>query len=549
MDQDSLVIGIDFGTDSARALVVDAATGRTLGEGRSAFARWKNGDFCDPAEGRFRQHPLDYLEGLRSSVEAALDDSGPSARRHVAGICVDSTGSTPAPVDSSGRVLSTLPEFSGNPAAMFWLWKDHTAVAEAAEINAAAAAWSGPDYLTYQGRYSSEWFWAKILRAVRDDPRLGQAAWTWIEECEWLPSVLCGGVDVSRTYRSACAAGHKALWHSSFGGLPGRDFLASIDPRLALVRDRYTTVPRTPDIPVGRLCAEWAEAWGLSSGVVVAGSQFDAHSGAVGAGIGPGVLVKVIGTSAVDLLVARPGNIAAGDTKDFFGMAENSILPGYVGIEAGQAAFGDAYAWFRDNVLLWATREFAGEAAAESMEEAILPRLEELCLRESPGTSTPVCLDWFNGRRYPRVDDGVRSAVAGLSLGTGAVDLYRSIVLSTAFGSRRILESYGRFGIGIDRIVAVGGVARKSPFVIQTLADVTGKRIGVSASDNACARGAAMYAAVASGLCPDIAEAQARLAEPILRTHEPRLDLAPVYGRLYRDYLALGGFVDSTRPV
>lgn len=539
MPDSSLVLGLDFGTDSVRALLVDAADGLVAGRGVSRYRRWAEGRYCLPADSMFRQHPRDYLESMDEAVGLALADAGDFAGRRLRAVCVDATGSSPCPVDRDGIPLAMHDEFADNPAAMFYLWKDHTAREEAAEFNRRAAEWPGEDYLRYQGIYSSEWFWAKILRGVRDEPRLLKAAWNWAEECEWITAALAGSGPAFA--RAATPAGHKALWHSAFGGLPARDFLASVHPYFGLIRDRYTR-PETPDRRVGTLADPWRSAWGCGGDVAVCGSLFDAHAGGVGCGVRPGVLVKVIGTSAVDLLVARAEDIAQGDTKHLFGMAENSISPGYVGIEAGQAAFGDVFRWF-ERLLEWPAR-----AAGETPEPGrILARLGEACLERPLPSAT--ALDWFNGRRYPWDNDLVKAAVAGLNLGTEAPEIYQALVVAVAFGARRMLDGFVSRGIAVDEVICAGGVARKSPYVMQVLADALELEVGVSAEEEACAKGAAMYAAVAAGAQPDIFAAQSAMGSGLARRHAPNASLRDDYRRLFARYLELGEFMEgSTGP-
>lgn len=535
MPEPQLVLGLDFGTDSVRALLVDAATGAVAGKGVDAYRRWAEGRYCRAEASMFRQHPRDYLESMDRAVRQALAEAGKDAGKHLRAVCVDATGSSPCPVDRDGVPLAMHDKYADDPSAMFYLWKDHTAFREADEINQAAAAWPGEDYLRFQGIYSSEWFWAKILRGIRDEPGLREAAANWIEECEWITAALAGSGAASA--RAATPAGHKALWHSAFGGLPARDFLVSIDPYFGTIHDAYTA-PRTPDQQVGTLAEPWRSAWGTGESVKICGSLFDAHAGGVGCGVRPGVLVKVIGTSAVDLLVARPGDIIPGDTKHLFGMAENSIIPGYVGIEAGQAAFGDVFRWF-ERLLEWPL-----EAAGRSGESgAVLARLNDACLgRPLPSVAA---LDWFNGRRYPRDNDKVRAAIVNLNLGVDAPAIYQSLVIAVAFGARRMLDGFVSSGIAVDEVVCAGGVARKSPYVMQTLADVLDREVGVSDEDEACAKGSAMYAAVVAGACPDIFAAQSALGKGLSRRYVPNKGLRDEYERLYDQYLRLGDFMEN----
>lgn len=533
MSSTGLVMGVDFGTDSARALLVDAKSGSIVGKGVSNFRRWADKLYCDAGANRFRQHPLDYLESLEEATRLALAEAGRGSGRFLRGVCVDATGSSPAPVDGNGKPLALLPEFADNPNAMFFLWKDHTATAEAAEFNAKAAAWRGDNYLRYQGLYSSEWFWAKMLKAVRDDRAVREAGWNWIEECEWLTAELCGaGAGFAR---SACAAGHKALWHTSFGGLPSREFLAGMDEYLALVHDRYTA-PLASDRPVGTLCGSWRERWGAEEGVVVCSGIIDAHAGAVGCGVRPGTLVKIIGTSAVDMLVVSEDRIHPGDTTHLFGMAQNSIVPGYIGIEAGQAAFGDVFRWL-ENILCW--RGGGGDKADGS----VLAMLNDACAVRPP--PKVAALDWFNGRRYPTGNDGVKAGMMNLTLGVDAPELYQALVVGVTFGARRMLDGFLDSGIAVDEIICAGGVARKSPYAMQVMADILDRDVGVSASEEACAKGAAMFAAFAAGLQPSLIAAQETLGDGLIKKYHTSPKHGNEYAKLYAEYMALGNFVEN----
>lgn len=534
MPEPTLVMGMDFGSDSARATLVDARSGAVAGTGVAAYRRWADGLYCDPGENRFRQHPLDYLESLEEASCRALAEAGRGAGRLLGGVCVDATGSTPGPVDGRGRPLALSPEFADNPDAMFRLWKDHTAGAEAVEFNARAAAWPGADYLRYQGIYSSEWFWAKILHAVRRDASVRAAAWNWIEECEWITAELCGaGADFAR---SACAAGHKALWHSAFGGLPARAFLASMDDCLGVVYDRYAA-PVPSDRRVGVLSGKWADKWGAGNAVPVAGGLLDAHAGAIGCGVRPGVLVKIIGTSAVDMLVARAEDVAAVDTKRLFGMAEDSILPGMIGIEAGQAAFGDVFRWL-ERLMSW-----RGGGDVSRADGAVLAMLNDACVGRPP--PRVVALDWFNGRRYPANNEEVKACIANLDLGADAPALYQALAVAVCFGAKRMLDGFLGAGIPVGKVVCAGGVARKSSYIMQVMADVLEMDVVISASREACAKGAAMLAACAAGLQPSIEAAQDALGDGTLAAFSPDVRHREAYARLYEEYLAAGRFAEE----
>jgi L-ribulokinase len=347
------VIGLDYGTDSVRALIVNAITGEEAGTGVSSYKRWKNNAYCDATQNRFRQHPLDYIESLEEALKEALGKAPSGVADNITAISVDTTGSTPVAVDREGVPLALHPEFAENPNAMFVLWKDHTAVREAAEINELAGSWGGVDYTKYEGGvYSSEWFWAKILHVLREDVKVREAAWSWLEHCDWIPALLTGVKDVTQVKRSRCAAGHKAMWHPDWDGLPSGDFLTRLDPLLTGLRDRLYTDTYTSDIAAGTISKEWAQRLGLPENVTIGVGAFDAHLGAVGGEIKPYYLSKVMGTSTCDMVVAPEGEMGDKLVKGICGQVDGSIIPGMLGLEAGQSAFGDVFAWFR-NILLW----------------------------------------------------------------------------------------------------------------------------------------------------------------------------------------------------
>src|SRR3954468_4809610 len=353
MTSAACVIGIDFGTDSVRSIVAAAATGEVLGTAVKHYPRWAKGLYCDPVENRFRQHPLDHMESMEFAVREALAAAGPPVASRVRGIAVDTTGSTPALADRSGTPLALTAPFAENPNAMFVLWKDHTAVSEAERLNKLARTWGGVDYTKYVGGiYSSEWFWAKAIHILETDPAVAEAAVTVVEHCDWIPAVLTGTTDLARLKRSRCAAGHKALWHAEFGGYPSDAFLAQLDPRLPALKKTFGTETFTSDTPFGTLSSEWAAKLGLSRETVVAVGAFDAHMGAVGGGIGPNRLVKVMGTSTCDIVVSAPGSQHEKLVSGICGQVDGSVIAGTIGYEAGQSAFGDVYAWFK-GLLTW----------------------------------------------------------------------------------------------------------------------------------------------------------------------------------------------------
>ncbi len=538
------VIGLDYGTDSVRALIADTADGREVSSAVFYYPRWKAGKYCDPAASQFRQHPLDYLEGLEASVREALSLAGPAVAENVVGISVDTTGSTPVAVDQDGIPLALLPGFEDNPHAMFILWKDHTANAEAGEINALAHRWA-TDFTKYVGGiYSSEWFWAKILRTLRADDAVRHAAFSWVEHCDWIPAVLTGNTNPLTIKRSRCAAGHKAMWHEEFEGLPGEAFLTQIDPLLGGLRDRLYRDTHTSDVPVGRLSGEWSARLGLPGNVVVGTGAFDAHMGAVGAGIEPYSLVRVMGTSTCDMLIAP--NEAVGHTliRGICGQVDGSILPGMLGMEAGQSAFGDVYAWFQ-NLLAFPLREFLSEEEAVKFTQKIIPSLSEKAAALPVTEHDPVALDWFNGRRTPDANHMLKGAMAGLNLGTDAPRIFKALVEATAFGAKRIVERFRSEGVPIRQVIGIGGVSKKSPFVMQTLADVLNMPIKIVQSEQACALGAAICAAAAAGVYRSMSAAQSAMASGYDAEFQPRKDQAGVYEILYQKYLTLGEFIEN----
>ena len=552
---DALVVGIDFGTDSVRSIVADATTGSVLGTSVRHYPRWAKGLYCEPAENRFRQHPLDYLESMEAAVLGALREAGSAAPARVRGIAVDTTGSTPVLADHSGTPLALSPRFAENPNAMFVLWKDHTAVAGADRLNDLARAWNGADYMKYVGgTYSSEWFWAKAIHILETDAAVAEAAVTVLEHCDWIPAVLTGTTDLTRFKRSRCAAGHKALWHPEFGGYPSNAFLARLNPRLPALKKTLGTETFTSDTPFGTLSAVWAAKLGLSPETVVAVGAFDAHMGAVGGGIERHRLLKVMGTSTCDIVVAPPATLPEKVLSGICGQVDGSVIPGLVGYEAGQSAFGDVYAWFKA-LLSWPletilpaldgiSEELARDVAGRTM-DAIIPALEQAAAALSIEETDLVALDWMNGRRTPHANQRLTGALTGLRLGTDAPRIYRSLVEATAFGSRAIVECFRAQGTRIDSAIAIGGVAKKSRFAMQTIADVLNLEVTVAAGDQTVALGAAMFAATAAGLYRHVEEAQQAMSSGVDAVYRPAPDRAKRYDHLYEKYLALGSFVEN----
>jgi len=548
------VIGLDFGTDSVRAVLIDTANGLEIASDVFTYPRWDAGRYCDPAMNQFRQHPLDYLEGLTHTVKNCLAAAPDGCAERLAAISIDTTGSTPIATDSDGTALALLPEFTENPNAMFILWKDHTAVAEADEINHTARTWGGIDFTKYVGGiYSSEWFYAKILHILRIDESVRKRAFSWVEHCDWIPAVLTGTTAPSKLKRGVCAAGHKALWNESWGGLPSEEFFQTLDPLLTGLRGRLYNQVFTADTAAGGLTTEWAQKLGLPADIPVGIGAFDAHMGAVGGGITPYSFVRVIGTSTCDMLIAPANDITDTPISGICGQVDGSIVPGMIGMEAGQSAYGDIYAWFRD-LLLWPCRLLTESVhidtrIAVSLEEELydrlLPALSRAAAKIPIAQSGIVALDWLNGRRTPDANQNLRGALTGLNLSSDAPHIFRSLVESTAFGGKAIVDRFLSESIKIKEVIAIGGVARKSPFAMQVLADVLNMDIKVARSDQTVALGAAMFAAVVGNIYTDIGEAQKAMSCGFETVYEPIKEHVTQYTLLYEKYRTIGAFVES----
>jgi L-ribulokinase len=539
-------LGIDYGSDSMRVVIADVENGNVLSTAVSEYKRWKAGKYCDPAKNQFRQHPLDYIESLEDAVKEALSKAPVGTGEKVIALSVDTTGSTPVAVNKEGVPLSLLSEFSENPNAMFVLWKDHTAVKEAEQINDLAKKWK-IDYTKYEGGiYSSEWFWAKVLHVIREDKKVSSAAYSWVEHCDWIPAMLTGNTAPENLKRSRCAAGHKAMWAEEFGGLPEEDFLFNLDPQLKGIRHRlFADKTYTCDVKVGNLNNEWAKRLGLTTNVAVGAGAFDAHLGAVGAEIKPYQLIKVMGTSTCDMLIAPKKDVEGKLVKGICGQVDGSIIPGMIGLEAGQSAFGDVYAWFKrliaepmadliNKSVLLSTE--SKSRLIEEIDDKIIPYLSEEALKINPEESSVIALDWMNGRRTPDANQMLKGAIAGINLGTDAAKVFRALVESTAFGAKKITDRFISEGIKIEGVIAIGGVAKKSPLVMQILADVLDMPIHVVVSDQACALGTAMAAAVVGGEYKTIEDAQKAMGSGFETTYIPNKKMAEKYKKLYLKY-------------
>jgi L-ribulokinase len=534
---------------------VDTTSGKIEGTSVFEYPRWKKGLFCDPAINQFRQHPLDYIEGLEQSVKGAISGLTPEIVKNISGITVDTTGSTPVAVDKEGTPLSMKPGYENNPDAMFVLWKDHTAVKEAAEINNLARTWGGIDFTKFEGGiYSSEWFWAKILHVLRQSEEMRKNAWSWVEHCDWIPALLVGKTDPLQIKRSRCAAGHKAMWHADFNGLPDEKFLIKLDPVLSGLRERLYSKTYTCDTEVGHLSAVWAERLGLTTDVKVGAGTFDAHTGAVGGEIKPYHLVKVMGTSTCDMIVAPMSEVGDKLVAGICGQVDGSIIPGMLGLEAGQSAFGDIYAWF-GQLLMWPvnniisemnwldekSRQKIREETSDKIISGLSKQAESLPIEET----SVLALDWMNGRRTPDANQALKGAITGLSLGSDAPKIFKALVEATAFGSKMINERFISEGIRIDGVIAIGGVAKKNPFVMQIVADVLNMPIKVAASEQTCALGSAMAASVVAGVYKDVPEAQKAMGGGFEKEYHPDPVRAKKYDILFRKYKELGSFIEK----
>ncbi|WP_295653373.1 ribulokinase [uncultured Mucilaginibacter sp.] len=553
MNKDTFVIGVDYGSDSVRSVLVDAKNGHELASSVFYYPRWQQGLFCDAPQNQFRQHPLDYIDGLEKTIKDCLAKAGGNCAASVKAISVDTTGSTPVAVDESGTPLALLPGFENNPHAMFVLWKDHTGIKEASEINEHATKFD-INYLQYVGGiYSSEWFWAKLLRTLRTDEAVRKAMYSWVEHCDWIPFLLTGGKHASDIKRGRCSAGHKALWSAEFGGLPPDEFFSSLDPLLKGITSRLFKDTYTSDVSAGNLSKEWAERLGLSTDVVVGVGAFDAHMGAVGGQIEPYHLSKVMGTSTCDILVAPAVDLEGKLIKGICGQVDGSVIPGMLGMEAGQSAFGDTYAWFR-KLLEWPLGDILLEskvidaATAKLLRDEVSGKIIPELSRQAallPIDENEVAVDWFNGRRTPDANQELKGAITGLGLGSDAPRVFKALVESTCFGAKKIVDRFISEGVPVKGIIGVGGVARKSPYIMQMMADVLNMPIRIHSQEQTCAMGATMFAATAAGIYPTVEDAMAAMGGGFDVEYFPDKATQEIYNRRYQQYNSLGNFIEQ----
>jgi len=522
-------IGLDYGTNSVRTLIVNVANGAEVASAVWNYAHGTHGVILSRDPNLARQHPADYVKGAEVTIKQALAAAKKNVRgfnaNQIIGIGVDTTGSTPLPVDANGQPLAFQKKFTNNPAAMAWLWKDHTSVAESAEITALAQK-TRPQYLAKcGGTYSSEWFWSKILHCLRTAPEVFNAAHSWVELCDFVPAALTGTEHPSQIIAGVCAAGHKAMWSAKWDGYPDAQFLSQLHPKLAQLRSRLTPRVHSIDRAVGGLTAAWAKKTGLPTGIPVAVGAFDCHLGAVGSGVKPGTLVKIIGTSTCDITIV-PNNSELADVQGICGIVDGSVLPGHFGLEAGQSAVGDIFNWFVNYV------QPLGKAGTHEALTAGAAKLQ-------PGESGLLALDWNNGNRNILTDQRLTGLLLGQTLYTTPAEIYRALIEATAFGGLTIINRLEEYGVKISSIVNCGGIAEKNPVVMQIYADVMGRPMKISRSAQTCALGSAIAAAVVAGAHKDFATAQDKMTGLKPKVFKPNAKAHDIYKQLYVLYRKL----------
>jgi len=531
------VIGMDFGTNSCRAVLVEVNTGKELATEVFNYPSGKNGVIVDSRDPNLaRQNPADYLKGVEFCIRRVLKKVK-SLRKNfspddVIGIGIDTTGSSPLPVDENGIPLCFNKKFKNNPAAMVWLWKDHTSYAEAEKITQTAAEMR-PQYLAkIGGVYSSEWWWSKILHCKNTVPDVFDAAYSWMEICDWIPMMLVEPPSLAQFKRSICAAGHKAMYNAQWGGLPDIEFLETLSPGLGALRPRLYETAYTSEECAGTLSAQWAKKLGLSTHTAVAVGAFDAHMGAVGAGIAPGVLVKILGTSTCDIMIA-PHSQPLADIPGVCGIVDGSVRSGYFGIEAGQSAVGDIFSWFVNTLV----PESFGKTVDEKFK-----KLESAAKKLKPGESGLLALDWNNGNRTILVDARLTGLLIGQTLHTQPHEIYRALMEATGFGALTIIERIEKYGVKINEVINCGGLAVKSPLLMQLYADITGRTMKISRSTQTPALGAALFAAVAAGSQAggfDSVDDAQRAMTGTGKEYHPNLENHKIYTKLYALYSQL----------
>lgn len=531
-------IGLDYGTNSCRALIVDLSNGDEIASSVFNYPSGDAGIIVDQSDPNLaRQNPADYLIGLEATITDALKIAASNhpefSAEKVIGIGVDTTGSSPMPVDDNGTPLCFKDDFKDNPSAMVWLWKDHTSHGEAARITKAAAK-QRPEYLAkIGGVYSSEWFWSKLWHLEKESPKVFENTYSFVEICDWIPAVLVGNTKPSDLKRSVCAAGHKAMFSTQWGGLPDKDFLLELSPGLSEIYDRLYSTAYPSEERVGYLSKEWADKLGLSENTAVAVGAFDAHMGAVGAGVQQGSLVKILGTSTCDIMI-WPNDKDLDDIPGVCGIVDGSVMGSFYGIEAGQSAVGDIFLWFVNN--------FVPDSYGKSQEEKFR-NLESEAAKLKPGETGLLALDWNNGNRTILVDVRLTGLLLGQTLHTKPHEIYRALIEATAFGALTIIDRIENNGVPVKEVVNCGGLAVKNSLLMQIYADVTGRPMKISRSEQTPALGAAIFGAVAAGKeksgFDGIADIQGAITgisktyNPIEKNHNIYKDIYSFYKQLH----------------
>lgn len=528
-------VGLDYGTNSVRAVLVNTRNGREVRTAVWPYKHGKKGVILGRDPNLARQHPEDYVNGTRQVIGQIMKETHIKPEE-IKGIGVDTTGSTLLPVDQDGKPLAFDPRFKDNPAAMAWLWKDHTATKEAREITERAREMRPQFLAKCGGKQSSEWLWPKVWECLRNSPEVFDAAWTWVELADWVPAFLTGTEAPALLKRGICAAGHKAMFNDAWGGYPDVEFLSSLDQKLGQLRQRLPSRAYTIADTAGSLTDEWARRTGLRAGTPVAVGAFDAHLGGVGSGIRPGRLVKILGTSTCDMMVV-PGNQELKDIPGLCGIVKGSILPGFFGLEAGQAAVGDIFNWFVNHLQPGGKKAGSHEA------------LTRAAARLKPGESGLLGLDWNNGNRTILNDQLLTGLLVGQTLQTTPAEFYRALIEATAFGALTIINQFEQYGVKVEQIVNCGGIAEKNPLVMQIYVDVTGREMRISRSAQTCALGAAIAGAVVGGAHPDFASAQAAMTGLKSKVFRPNPNAHLVYERLYELYRMLHDAFGTRQPV
>lgn len=528
--KESISLGIDFGTNSARALLLNIFSGEEIATAVCGYPGGEEGILLSNQEPHLaRQHPGDYVTALKETVSTVVQKARAKGinPETIVGIGVDTTGSTPLPVDENMIALGVIKKFKDNLNAQAWLWKDHTASEEACEITDLAQK-IRPEYLAKcGGAYSSEWFFSKIFHCLRVDPEVFRAAYSWLELSDYIPAVLAGIQNPDQVKRNICAAGHKAIYNKAWNGLPDVDFLTELDPVLGRLRKRLYNKAYPADTVAGYLSEAWSKSLGLPQGIPIAVGALDAHLGAVGSGIDNGILVKIMGTSTCDIMI-YPGENELADIPGVSGIADDSVIPGYYGIEAGQSAVGDIFNWFVSRVL-------DDKDAHE--------RLSEEASKLKAGQNGLLALDWNNGNRNVLTDPNLSGLLVGQTLHTTSAEIYRALIEATAFGARRIIEQLENYHVDIHKVINCGGIAEKNPLVMDIYANVLNRPMEIAGSPETVALGAAIMGAAAgfknNGQQHSIKEIQRRVCQVKDAVFQPRAAEVRTYEEMYQLYIDL----------